>query len=79
VIDLKPYGAFIEHTLRPFVEEIRWFLTECDRQRLHITEDNVTKVLRKLAYLHIITTVVEALKQVILMGLVCLTAYIILR
>lgn len=79
MIDLKPYGAFIEHTLRPFIEEMRWFIKECEKKGIKVTESNIKKVLKQLAKLHIITTVIEAVKQVLILGLICLTAYVVLQ
>ena len=45
MIDLKPYGAFIENTIRPLFEELRYILDVANNDGLKITEENISKIL----------------------------------
>ena len=74
MIDLKPYGAFIEHTIRPLIEELGLL---CDRYQIRSVDCNFA--IRKLAKIHIISTLVEAIKTVICTAIIGYVAWTISR
>lgn len=40
----KPIGAFIENTIRPLIEEMKWLLQELDHLGVKITERNIISI-----------------------------------
>jgi len=75
MIDLKPYGAFIENSIRPLFEETNHLL---DRLKLYGIEID-SKLLDKLIRLSIKSKLIESLVSVFSVSIVCLTAYLIAR
>ena len=78
MIDLKPYGAFIEYTVRPLVEESKSLLKECERLGVPLTETHINQLGKYLAKLYLISVISETIKVVITTGVVCLIAYALL-
>ena len=51
--DAKVVGAFIENTIRPLLEEFRWFFSELEKTGIKVTESNVKTVISQIAGYHI--------------------------
>ena len=79
MIDLKPYGAFLEHTVRPLIEEFRWFLTELEKHGLAITEANLARILRQVGKWHLIMTGMKAIQGIVIAVIVCWTVAQVLK
>lgn len=69
--NLKPFGGFIENTIRPILDELHWLFEEMDKKGLKVTESNLLAILNKVAYLQIITLLLDILKSVLVAGIVC--------
>ena len=78
MIDLKPYGAFIEYTIRPLLKEFKFILAECKKQHIPITEHNVTQLGKYLADLYIVSLLFDLIKVTFTTVLVCLVVYWVL-
>jgi hypothetical protein len=70
---LKPLGAFIENTIRPLLGEFKWFFEECDKRGIKLNEENITRVARVIGNCHFRTVAFDALKSVLITGIICLT------
>ena len=57
MLDLKPYGAFIEFTIRPLIEELK--------QVKIIRDVDINSAVRNVLIVHVITTLFEAIKTII--------------
>ena len=57
MIYLKPYGAFIEHTIRPLLSEFNFVLDECDLKGI-----DLNKLFNNLVIMYIIHLVFELVK-----------------
>lgn len=68
MIDLKPYGAFIEHTVRPLVDEL-------NKLGFRVNEKMISLVIK----LHIFSKVSDAIVSIVTISLVCLTVYSIAK
>lgn len=68
MIDLKPYGAFIEHTIRPLIDELNKLGFKVDQ-----------KIISLVVKLHIFSKVVDAIVSIITIILVCLTVYLVAK
>jgi len=64
--DIKPLGAFVENTLRPMLEEAGDILFEFQRQGINITEENLVRYTKEVAKAHLITVVVQAIRDIII-------------
>ena len=78
MIDLKPYGAFVEHTIRPLLKEFKFILTECKKQHINLTEHNVQWLGKYLADLYVTSLLFDFIKVAFTTGVVCLVAYWVL-
>ena len=58
MIDLKPYGAFIENTIRPLISEL-------DRLGLRLDEKSLNSAILKAGIFHVVSTVLLVLRDVI--------------
>jgi len=68
MIDLKPYGGFIEYTIRPLIKELEKFGFKYDE-----------KLFIALIKLHISSKVIDAIVSLASVVFVCYTAYWISR
>lgn len=64
--DIKPLGAFVENTLRPMLEEAGDILFEFQRQGINITEENLVRYTKEVAKAHLITVIVQAIRDIII-------------
>ena len=78
MIDLKPYGAFIENTIRPLIGEFKWLLNELSSRGIRVTEYNVERVAKLLLTHHLKVTLIEALVVILITLIVSLAAFKIL-
>lgn len=63
---IKPIGAFIENTIRPLLEEFRWFFEECDKREIPINEKNIKDMADYIARAHFRTVMVQFVQAIIL-------------
>ena len=77
--NLKPYGAFIENTIRPLFEEVRYMLDIAQESGLNLTEKNLSKVLNMTGRWYLINTLIESAKTIIIVGIVSYTAWLICK
>lgn len=77
--NLKPLGAFIEHTVRPILDEFKWILEELDKREIKVTEHNIKSVLRSLMNGYVFYAVTNFIQAVTITIIVCLTALAILQ
>ena len=67
MLDLKPYGAFIEFTIRPLIEELK---------QIRIIKDvDVTAVVKQVISAHLITILIEAIKTIICTAIIGYVAW----
>lgn len=78
MIDLKPYGAFIEYTIRPLIGELKWLLKELKKQGIKITDSNVKDVLKTLLDYQLVFWLIDWLKVATITITVSLVAFKIL-
>lgn len=71
MIDLKPYGAFIEHTIWPLIEETRSLLQEFDKRGIPLNGYMIATIL----LFHIITNVITVFGQMACTAIACYTAW----
>jgi len=72
MIDFKPYGAFIEHTIRPLLEEL-----ELVTKKLKIRNFDATYIAKEFIKLHIKATAIEAIKTIICTAIIGYVAWTI--
>ena len=65
-MDLKPYGAFVENTIRPFCEEFGDILAELQRQGISVNEKNIAEFTKKVAWFHLRATIINAVRDIII-------------
>ena len=64
--DIKPLGAFIENTIRPFILEAKDILSEFERQKIPITESNISSFIKKISIIHLRTIIIQAIRDIII-------------
>lgn len=64
--DIKPLGAFIENTIRPVLSECGDILHEFQRQGINVTQDNLIKYTKTIAYIHLKTIIIQAIRDVVI-------------
>lgn len=79
MLDLKPYGAFIENTIRPMIEETQKLLSDLYGYGLHLNKEDIHKVAKFVADKHIKTVILQSIVNVVICALICLTLYLIYR
>lgn len=79
MIDLKPYGGFIEHTIRPLLDEFKFVIGELNKYGFNFTEDSLSRLSKPFFKLYVISVVFDFLKTVVTIGAVCTVAYLVLR
>jgi len=73
MIDLKPYGAFIEHTIRPLFEESEMFVKMV--KDYGITIDDFRTLTKKVAILHIFCIIIDMIKTITCTAIIGFTAW----
>lgn len=79
MIDLKPYGAFVENTLRPLLHEFKFVIEEARRYGFDLGEENLFRISRLLFKMYLVSLICDVLKTLITIGSVCLVVYSALR
>lgn len=74
MLDLKPYGAFIENTLRPMLEELTELAGELGRYDL-VPQRDIPKILRNLFIGHLVSVIMDALKTIICVAIMGYVAW----
>ena len=64
MLDLKPYGAFIENTIRPLLEEFKWLLLELEKKGLKISEQSLGQIIKQVAKLHMKSLMISLMRDV---------------
>ena len=75
MLDLKPYGAFIEHTLRPMIEEAKSLLSDLYGYGIHLDKDDIARVTKLIASKHIKVVIIQSITNIIICGVVCYTLW----
>ena len=78
MIDLKPYGAFVENTIRPLLEEFKFVLGELQKYGFDFSEENLSRILKPVFKMYFISLIFDVIKTLITIGSVCLVAYLVL-
>lgn len=79
MIDLKPYGAFIENTIRPLIDESHRLLNELETRGFPINRDNLKYILGYIAEQHRDRIVMEMVRSIVLTIIICITFYMTMR
>lgn len=64
--NLKPLGGFIENTIRPLIEEMRWFIEELDKRGLRISESNIRNITNYVFWRALILSILGFLEHIII-------------
>jgi len=65
--DFKPLAAFVENTVKPILEEL-------NKLGFEIGLEDIKDVVGKLAFVHILSTIITCLRDVLVIGAI---AYIV--
>lgn len=76
MIDLKPYGAFIEYTIRPLIEEIRRL---CKDTGIPFDEKKFASLLNVAAHFHFQHMLLGGVVQMVVTAMLCTTAIYLVR
>lgn len=68
MIDLKPYGAFIEYTVRPLLEEVKVVL---DKSGMKLSESTLIEMLK----FGVLAKLIETIGMLLGTAIVAYTAY----
>ena len=79
MLDLKPYGAFIENTVRPLLEEFRRVLREVEEAGLPVNQESLEHLLASLFKRHLVITLLTLVKEVAIIVIISFTTYLILK
>ena len=71
MIDLKPYGAFVENTIRPLLDRL-------DKSGLRLDRDNIIPILKEVGSLHLKVVIIQSVSQIVIMGLICYVVWMTL-
>ena len=71
MLDLRPYGTFIEYTIRPLVDDVFELVGKLDKYNI-----DYASVVKRLVKLYVIEKVLSTISQVICTSLICLTIYL---
>ena len=79
MIDLKPYGAFVENTIRPLLDEFKDVIGELSKYGLNFSEDSLARLSKPFFKLYVYSLIADVIKTMVTVGSVCLVAYLVLR
>lgn len=79
MIDLKAYGAFVENTIRPLLNEANQFINALGEKGIQVSEESIKRLLKEVAQTHIKIILLQSLRDIIIGAIVCLAIYQILR
>lgn len=74
MFDLKPYGAFVENTIRPLIVELNLV-----SKKLKIRNFDANIIVKEFVKLHIRATIIEALKTIVCTTIIGYVAWTISR
>lgn len=77
MLDLKPYGAFIEHTVRPLFEESELLLKQLEKAGLSLND--IQPIFKRIGQLHFAALIIEAVKTIICTAIIGYVAWTISR
>ena len=77
MLDLKPYGAFVENTIRPLLEEFHIFISDLYGYGLHLTKEDLAMLGKYIVLRHMKTIIIQSITNVIITGIICWTAWTI--
>lgn len=75
---MKPVGAFLENTVRPLIQESKWFIDELEAKGLRLTKRGLEETAGFLFKSYSKCLLIKLVQNVIITGIVCLTIYLIL-
>jgi len=75
MLDLKPYGAFIENTIRPMIEEAQTLLSDLHGYGLYLDKEDVFRMAKIVASNHFKAVLIQAICNVIICSIICFTIY----
>ena len=70
-MDLKPYGAFIENTLRPMIEEAQTLLSDLHGYGLYLDKEDLYRIGKFIADKHLKAVIVQSISNVIITTIIC--------
>lgn len=73
--ELKPYGAFVEYTCRPLIEECKEMLTMFDERGIKLNKD----LFKALILAHFSHVLIDFIKTLLIGAMICLTVYLTFR
>lgn len=79
MIDLKPYGAFIENTIRPLLEELSLLLSEIDKSHFLIDKHDLVECAKFLARKHITHLIIQSVTGILITAIICISLYLTYR
>ena len=77
--DLKPFGAFVENTIRPLMAEIKTIIDAAQKAGIPLTEKNISDLLKTAIKNHQEYVLFQFMNNLVFTGLVCFTVLRILK
>lgn len=62
--EIKPLGAFVENTLRPFLAEFKEILDELKEAGINLENEDIIEYSKIIANLHLRTVFVQAVRDI---------------
>lgn len=75
--NLKPYGAFVENTIRPFLGEIRTLLDEFKAAGIHVNENKLKEFCWAAFKVQTQHLIFQTITQISIVAIICFTAWLI--
>ena len=79
MLDLTPYGAFIENTVRPLFEELHILFKELESCGMRLDKQDISKIIEKVGLSHLQSTFIQYFFLTIICAIICLTLWMIYR
>lgn len=74
-MDLKPYGAFIENTIRPMIEEAQILLSDLHGYGLYLDKEDLYKIGKFIALKHMKVVLIQSITNIIITAIICGVAW----
>lgn len=75
--NLKPYGAFVENTIRPLLGELRTLLDEFKAAGIHVNETKLKEFMWAAFRVQSKHLVFQTITQITVTLIICITVYLI--
>ena len=71
MLDLKPYSAFIENTIRPMIEEAQTLLSDLHGYGLYLEKEDIFRMAKIVGLNHFRAVIIQSITNITITAIIC--------